>query len=297
MTKSIPINAKANLAGSLWMVLAMATFAIEDMFLKAASQHMPVGQVLVIFGISGTIIFALIAKLNNEKLYTPEISSTAMKLRMVFETIGRLFYILALALTPLSSATAILQATPLVVVAGAALLFKEKVGWRRWTAIFIGLLGVLIILQPGTESFSALSILAVIGMLGLAGRDLASRAAPSSLSSSILGFYGFLCVIISGALFSLWEGKNFLQPELEATLYLVGAVSFGIIAYSSLMKAMRTGEVSAVTPFRYSRLLFGIMIGVLLFKENLSATMIFGCALIVLSGLFIMWRGTKSDQG
>ena len=294
MTTGNSFDAKSNLAGSLWMVLAMATFAVEDMFLKAASHHMPVGQVLVIFGIAGSILFALIAKLNGEKLYTPEINSKPMRLRVIFETIGRLFYILALALTPLSSATAILQATPLVVVAGAAVVFKEKVGWRRWMAIFIGLLGVLIILQPGTDSFSALSILAVVGMLGLAGRDLTSRAAPSSLSSSILGFYGFLCVIISGTLFSLWDGKSYLIPQFEGAFYLTGAISFGIIAYTSLMKAVRTGEVSAVTPFRYSRLLFGVMFGVLLFEETLSATMMLGCALIVCSGLFVMWRGKKS---
>lgn len=284
---------RANLIGSLWMVLGMATFAVEDMFLKAASQHIPIGQVLVIFGIAGTIIFALIAKLSKEKLYTPEIQSKPMRLRVIFETIGRLFYILALALTPLSSATAILQATPLVVVAGAALIFGEKVGWRRWTAIFIGLIGVLIIIQPGTDSFSALSMLAVIGMLGLAGRDLASRAAPPSLSAAILGFYGFLCVIVSGTLFSIWDGKGFIMPDQTASLYLAGAISFGIIAYTSLMKAMRTGDVSAVTPFRYSRLLFGVALGILLFDEKLTATMVLGCTLIVLSGLFIMWRGKK----
>lgn len=287
---------KANLIGSLWMVLGMATFAVEDMFLKSASQSLPVGQVLVIFGIAGTIIFALIAKLNKEKLYTPEIQSKPMRLRVIFETIGRLFYILALALTPLSSATAILQATPLVVVAGAALIFGEKVGWRRWTAIFIGLIGVLIIIQPGTDSFSALSMLAVIGMLGLAGRDLASRAAPPSLSASILGFYGFLCVIVSGTLFSIWDAKSFIMPDQSASLYLAGAISFGIIAYTSLMKAMRTGDVSAVTPFRYSRLLFGVALGIFLFDEKLTATMVLGCALIVLSGLFIMWRGKKVES-
>ena len=293
MTVNSPKTAQANLTGSLWMVLAMATFAVEDMFLKAASQTLPVGQVLIIFGIAGTIIFALIAKRNNEKLYTVEVTSKPMKLRVLFETLGRLFYILALALTPLSSATAILQATPLVVVAGAAIIFKEHVGWRRWTAILIGLIGVLIVLQPGTESFSALSILAVIGMLGLAGRDLASRAAPKSLSSSILGFYGFLCVIVSGTVFSLWDGKSFIVPDLNATLYLSGAITFGIVAYTSLMKAMRTGDVSAVTPFRYSRLLFGVGIGIILFDEKLNAAMIIGCTLIVLSGLFIMWRSKK----
>ncbi len=287
-------NARNNFIGSLWMVLSMAAFTIEDSLLKAAAQTIPLGQILIVFGIFGAIIFAIIAKLNNETLYTPEVISKPMRIRAVFEICGRLFFILAVTLTPLSSATAILQTTPLVVVAGAAILFKEKVGWRRWTAIFIGLIGVIIILQPGTQSFSALSILAVIGMLGLAGRDLASRAAPQSLSASILGFYGFLSVIIAGILFSLWDSKNYIYPDATALLYLTGVILIGVIAYSSLMKAMRTGDVSAVTLFRYTRLLFGVGVGVLFFKETLSFSMITGCALIVISGLFIMFRGRQA---
>lgn len=81
----------------------------------------------------------------------------------------------------------ILQASPLVVVASAALIFGERMGWRRWTVIGLGLVSVLIILRPGTDGFSALSLLALVGMLSFAGRDLASRAAPKSLSMAILG--------------------------------------------------------------------------------------------------------------
>lgn len=293
MQNSTATHMKNNLTGSLWMVLSMAAFALEDMFLKLAAKAIPLGQVLVLFGICGTLIFAVIAKTNNEKLYTEAVSSGAMKIRAFFEVCGRLFYILAVTLTPLSSATAILQATPLVVVSGAALIFGEQVGWRRWSAIIIGLIGVMIIIQPGTESFSPLSILAVIGMLGLAGRDLASRAAPASLSSSILGFYGFLCVIIAGIIFSLFDGKSYIVPDQAHAIYLACAIFIGIFAYASLMKAMRTGDVSAVTPFRYTRLIFGITLGLLFFGETLSLSMIAGCILIVFSGLFILWRGKQ----
>jgi drug/metabolite transporter (DMT)-like permease len=295
MQNETSLQFKNNLTGSLWMVLSMAAFALEDMFLKLAAKTIPLGQVLVLFGICGTIIFAIIAKTNHEKLYTEAVSSTAMKIRAFFEVCGRLFYILAVTLTPLSSATAILQATPLVVVSGAALIFGEQVGWRRWTAIIIGLIGVMIIIQPGTESFSALSILAVIGMLGLAGRDLASRAAPASLSSSILGFYGFLCVIIAGTIFSIWDNKSYIIPDGEPALYLSAAIIIGILAYASLMKAMRTGDVSSVTPFRYTRLIFGITLGLLFFGETLSVSMMIGCVLIVFSGLFILWRGKQTQ--
>ena len=284
----------ANLLGSLWMVASMGAFAVEDAFVKAAAQSIPVGQILIYFGLGGALIFAVFAKANREPLYTPEVLSRPMRIRVVFEIVGRLFYYLAISLIPLSAATVILQATPLVVVAGAAVIFGETVGWRRWCAIIVGLIGVVIIVEPGTDGFSALSLIAVIGMLGFAGRDLASRAAPAGLSTAILGFYGFLSVVLAGILFSFWQGVPIVRPETPAIWALVGAVVAGVTAYSCLMKAMRTGEVSAVTPFRYSRMLFGVGFGVLVFGESMSASMVLGSALIVASGLFIMWRGRQN---
>tara|TARA_B110000908_G_C10229313_1_gene439736 strand:- start:952 stop:1842 length:891 start_codon:yes stop_codon:yes gene_type:complete len=295
MIGAIATDRKANLHGSLWMIAAMGIFAIEDALLKAVSVPLPIAQVLIIFGAGGAIVFACLARLNNEPLFIRDVTSKPMHTRAVFEITGRLFYVLAIALTPLSAATVILQATPLVVVAGAALVFGEKVGWRRWSAIFIGLLGVIIIVQPGSESFSILSVLAILGMLGFAGRDLASRAAPATLSTSLLGFYGFLAIVIAGVVFSLWEGVRFITPDASTSLALMGAVAAGVAAYTCLMKAMRTGEVSAVTPFRYTRLLFGITLGVVLFDEQVSTAMIFGSGLIVCSGLFIAWRRKPSQ--
>ena len=293
MIADIATDRRANMIGSFWMVAAMASFAVEDVFVKAASALLPVGQILILFGAGGALVFAGTALFKRERLFSPGVVSRPMCIRVLFEIVGRLFYVLAISLAPLSAATVILQATPIVVVAGAALVFGENVGWRRWVAIFVGLAGVLVIIQPGAESFTMFSILAVLGMLGFAGRDLASRAAPSSLSTSILGLYGFLAVVAAGVLFSVWEQKTFARPDFETTLYLLGAVLSGVAAYSGLMKAMRTGEVSAVTPFRYTRLLIGITFGVLLFDEQLDSTMLVGCGLIVVSGLFILWRGKQ----
>ncbi|MDO5604961.1 MAG: DMT family transporter [Paracoccus sp. (in: a-proteobacteria)] len=293
----IPADDRANRIGSLWMVTAMAVFAAEDALIKAAARSLPTAETLVLFGLGGAVLFGIWAMVTGQRLVSPDVASGTMRVRFLFEIAGRLFYVLAITLTPLSSATVILQATPLVVVAGAALVFGERVGPRRWLAILIGLAGVVIIIGPGTDSFSALSILAVIGMLGFAGRDLASRAAPAGLGTAVLGFYGFLAVMVAGGLYAFWEGAPFVMPDLRAALALTGAVLAGVAAYSCLMKAMRTGEVSAVTPFRYSRLLFGIALGVLFFGESLSAPMLIGSALIVCSGLFILWRGKQLRRG
>lgn len=293
MTIDFETDRGTNLIGSLWMVAAMAAFAVEDVFVKTVSETLPVAQILIIFGFGGAFLFACLALFNKERLFSSDVVSRPMRFRVLFEILGRLFYVLAITLTPLSSATVILQATPIVVVAGAALIFREKVGRRRWAAIFVGLVGVVVIIRPGTDSFSMLSVLAILGMLGFAGRDLASRAAPASLSTSILGLYGFLSVVAAGALFAAWEAVPFIFPDVETSLYLLGAVLSGVVAYSCLMKAMRTGEVSAVTPFRYTRLLFGIAFGVLLFDEQPGISMLIGCGLIVVSGLFILWRGKQ----
>ena len=270
------------------MMAAMAAFAVEDVLMKAAAKTLPVAQLLMLFGAGGAVVFALIAHHNKDRLFTQDVVSRPMLWRVCFEIQGRLFYVLAIALTSLSSATVILQATPIVVVLGAAIVFRETVCWQRWVAILVGLVGVVIIIQPGAESFSTLSGLAILGMIGFAGRDLASRAAPRSLSTSILGLYGFLSVIVAGVLYSFWEGGTFVIPNLLTSLYLLGAVLMGVLAYVGLMNAMRTGEVSAVTPFRYTRLVFGIVFCVLLFGEKFTIEMLLGSLLIVVSGLFIL---------
>jgi len=271
----------------------MAAFAIEDALVKDAAQTLPVGEVLALFGIGGMFLFAAMLKFNREPLFIKDVLSLPMRIRIVFEVIGRLFYVLAIAFIPLSTATVILQATPLVVVTGAVLFLGEKVSPVRWLAIFIGLLGVILIVQPGADGFSQLSLLAVIGMIGFAGRDLASRMAPPSIGTARLGFYGFLSVLISGLLYSSWAGEIYRLPSQPEQLSIVIATLAGVIAYSCLMKAMRTGEVSAVTPFRYTRLLFGCSLGLLFFGEEFTASMLVGSALIVSSGLFIGWRGKK----
>jgi drug/metabolite transporter (DMT)-like permease len=271
------------------MVVAMAAFAIEDALVKAAAAHLPVAEVLVIFGLSGTLLFAIAAVAKRKPIFSADVMSRSMRVRACFEVTARLFYVLALALTPLSATTAILQATPVVVVLGGAFLFGERVGWQRWLAILAGLVGVLIVLRPGAESFSMLSVLALIGMLGFAGRDLASRAAPRSIATAVLGFYGFIAIVLAGILHALvWEHRAFTIPNLQTTVFLSGAAVFGVAAYVALMKAMRTGAVSVVTPFRYTRLLFGIVLGTIAFDERLDLPVVVGSLVIVLSGVFIL---------
>lgn len=284
-----------NALGSLWMVAAMAGFAVEDMFLKSAARELPVGQILMMFGGGGMIGFAILAARRGEAVLHPAIRTPVLLVRCAFEVAGRLFYTLAIAFTPLSSASAILQATPLVVVMGAALIFGEKVGWRRWTAILVGFVGVLVILRPGVEGFTALSLLAVLGTLGFAGRDLATRAAPAILSNLQLGIYGFAMMVPTGAALLAFSGGAAV-PSATAALQLAAATGVGVAAYYSLTVAMRTGEVSVVTPFRYTRLVFALVLGVLAFGERPDALTLLGSVIIVGSGLYTLLRTRRVNR-
>lgn len=291
----VPASPAENLRGAGLMVAAMAAFAVEDMFLKAAAATLPVGLVLMLFGAGGTVGFALLARLHGERLWHPAMAHRGVVLRAAAEVTGRLGYTLAIALTPLSAATAILQATPLVVVAGAALIFGEKVGWRRWSAVLAGFAGVLVILQPVPGSFVPASILAVVGMAGFAGRDLATRAAPRVLSNRQLGLCGFAVLVPTGAL--LWAAMGgTVRPDPAAFGCVAAGTAIGVAAYTGLTAAMRTGDVSVVTPFRYSRLLFGVALGVLVFGEGLSLATLGGSAIVLAAGLYTLTRARRAES-
>ncbi|MDP3198088.1 DMT family transporter [Tabrizicola sp.] len=277
-----------NQRGALYMTASMAGFAVEDVFVKAAAASLPLGQVLLTIGFVGMLVFAAMAVSKGEALLPAAFLSRPMLVRCGFEITGRLFYGLAITLTALSTTSAILQATPLVVVAGAALVFGERVSPHRWLAVLLGFLGVLVILRPGSD-FSALSLLAVVGLLGFAGRDLATRAAPSGLSNRQLGALGFAMLATAGAILLVFSGGATV-PTQSGLAYLTGGTVFGVLGYHALTYAMRTGEVSAVTPFRYTRLIFAMVLAMLLFAERPDLATWVGAALVVGSGIFALTR-------
>lgn len=278
-----------NMRGSLFMILSMAGFAVEDAFIKAAARQMPVGQVLIVMALVGMAAFAAQARRAGDPPLPRGVLSRTMALRSGFELAGRLLYALAIALTPISTASAILQATPLVVVLGAALVFGERVSPGRWAVIALGFAGVLVILRPGLDGFEMLSLLAIGGMLGFAGRDLATRAAPPALSNAQLGVAGFAVLGVSGLVILSVTGGATL-PSASGAGLLAGACGFGVLGYGALTVAMRTGEVSAVTPFRYTRLLFAMVLGIGVFGERPDGATLIGAAMIVGCGVLILGR-------
>ncbi|WP_417263666.1 DMT family transporter [Celeribacter sp.] len=291
-TTHTTLNA-GNLKGALLMVLSMALFSLEDMAIKQAAAHLPVGQILTIFGLIGTLVFALLTAQRRERVLHPVMTERVMVIRAGFEVLGRVFFTLSLALTALSTTSAILQATPLMVAAAAVVIFREPVSLTRWALIALGFLGVLLVIRPGLDGFSPLSILAILGMIGFAGRDLATRAASPVLSYAQLGVTGFAALILSGLLLSIWDGY-WIWPDLKDLAFVALASAVGVAAYTALTMAMRMGELSVVTPFRYARLLFAMVLGALVFGERPDALELLGGAVIVGAGVLLMLTSRAS---
>lgn len=285
-----------NMRGAALMVLAMLGFALEDMLIKLLSDAVPIGQILLLLGLGGSLAFGVIVRLQGQPLLTRAMLSPPIGLRALGEITGTVAFVSAIVLTPISSASAILQATPLVVTLGAALFLGEPVGWRRWSAIMVGLLGVLLIIRPGMASFEVLSLFAVVAVFSLALRDLATRRSPSSLSSLQLSFLGFFAVIPAALIVMAATRTPLVTMNGVTSVYLFAAIFIGIVAYYCIVAAMRVGDVSFVTPFRYTRLLFALIIGVTIFDESPDALTLLGAAIIVASGIYTVIRERRAAR-
>ena len=277
------------------MILAMAGFAFEDLFIKKLSAHLPVSEIIIILGSTGSIIFLIIALLQRAPIIHKDLLNRYVITRTVLELFGALFFVIAIALTPLSSASAILQITPLLVTIGAAVFFRENVGWRRWTAVLIGFIGVLLILRPGFGGFMPASIFALLGAMFLAGRDLATRAMEVKLPSVTIALYAFLAFGISG-IFIMPFNSAMIALTSTDIMYFIGASVFGVIAYYSLVIASRIGEMSVISPFRYSRIVFAMLLSILVLKENPDSLTLIGATIIVVSGLYTFLRENVLKQ-
>lgn len=286
---SSPEPRSENLTGILLMLAAMALFAIEDLFLKWAAVGLPLGQIILISGALGAPVFMAMAWRSGHGIFVKDALHPAVLARNIGEMIGTASFVAALAWVPLGTVAAVLQAMPLAVTLGAALIFKERVGWRRWTAISVGFLGVMLVVQPGAEGFRTEALLVLVTVAGMSLRDLAARAIPARVTTPQVSAWGLMAVTVLGAGMLGVSGGARVPSGWEA-LILLGAVVFGTAGYWAVTSATRTGEIAVVAPFRYARLVFSMGLGVVFLAERPNALTLCGAALIVGSGLYAFAR-------
>ncbi len=277
-----------NLRGIVFMVIAMAGFAVDDLLIKVLSASIPISQILIITGLATASAFTVVGLITKTPMLLPDLWSKAIIVRTVADMFGGLFLVASISLMPLSTVSAILQATPLIVTLGGALVFKEQVDWRRWLAIIIGFVGVLLILRPGSNAFQPASLLAVLGTLCLAIRDISTRVIRARIPTLTVSTYAFLAYALSGLIATPFF-QPFVAPTGHQWLLLGGVILAGGLSYNAIVLATRLGDMSVISPFRYTRLLFALILAVIVLNEQPPWQTLIGAAIILFSGGYIFW--------
>lgn len=278
-----------NTRAILLMTGAMAAFALVDMFVKLASDGQSAGQIIALTSVPGFVLFALWERRRGGRIWRRDAVHPVLLIRSAGEVIGSIGIIMALALAPLASVTALGQAQPLAVTLGAVLFLGEKVGWRRWTAVVLGFVGVLVILRPGFGAFDPNLLWVLLYIFGLAARDLASRLIPAGVSTQFAVAWAMVPMAFAGAAMMPFQGGWHPVDALGA-FYLLGVTLSVAAALWMITTALRMGEVSSVAPFRYTRILFSLAIAFVVFGERPDIFTWAGAALIVGAGLYSYWR-------
>ena len=278
-----------NLKGALYMTLSMAAFTLNDACVKLVAETVPLFQIVALRGLSTTILLAVTVHLTvGLRFSMPRRDRPLVAWRTVAEVGAMVAFLLALTNMAIANATAILSALPLMVTLAAAGLFRDPVGWRRWAAIGGGFVGVMMIVQPGTDGFNEWSLLALLSVVIITARDLLTRAfspAVPSMSVAVItaGAVGAFGAIVS--LFTPWMAMGLYEIALTlaASVFIIGGYVFGIMV-------MRIGEVGFVSPFRYTSLIFALILGFVIFDEFPNTLALFGVATVMAAGIYTLFR-------
>ena len=278
-----------NLKGALFMMGSMAGFTLNDAFIKLASSELPFFQIVFLRGIPATLLMALVAHWFGLLTFRiPRDDIRRVAIRSLAEIGAVYFFLTALFNMPIANAIAILQILPLVVALAGYLFLGEPLGWRRIMAIVIGFLGMLLIVRPGAEGFTIYAVYVLIAVLMVTIRDLATRGVsketPSftvaiASSTAVLVFAGF------GATGTEWVP---LTPRLG--LILLASSVFIAAAYLFGVLTMRVGEIGFIAPFRYTSLVWALILGVLMFGEWPEPITLLGATIVVATGIFTLYR-------
>lgn len=271
------------------MMACMAGFGLNDAMIKSVANDLSLFQAIFLRSIFATVLIGVVVYRSQDRLTKPSRSDTRLlTIRMVGEIGGTISFLTAVFHMPLANATAILQAMPLAVTLGAAWFLGESVGWRRYLAIIVGFVGVLIIVRPGTADFDRYSLWAMAACFFFVLRDLSTRRLSPAMSSSVVTLITAITITVTSALLSLanpWHPVSTMSISILlacALCVLVGYI-FGVLA-------MRTGDVGAVSPFRYSILLWAIALGIVLFDEWPDTPTLIGASILVLAGVYTIRR-------
>lgn len=288
MMAGISDNTKA----AALMMGGSTAFAVNDTFMKLLAGHVPLMQAIFLRGIVVSALFYLVLRyMGTVRFAMPRRDRWLVGTRVVAEVVTAYFFLTALINMPLANVTAILQVLPLTVTLAGAVFLREPIGWRRFLAIVVGFVGVMLIVRPGTDGFTIYSVYALIAVALITVRDITTRLlSPAVPSMSVAMLTAFSVGLAGGvvALFGDWQPLT-----LSVTVLIASAAAAILFGYLVSVMVMRIGEVGFVAPFRYSALLAAMLLGVLVFDEWPDTLTLMGAGIVVGTGVFVLYRERK----
>ncbi|HHL21768.1 MAG TPA: DMT family transporter [Aliiroseovarius sp.] len=282
-----------NMRGAGLMMVAMAAFTFNDTVMKTLSGEVPLFQAIFLRGALTTLLlFALGRAMGGLRFRLARRDWGAIALRTFCEGAATFLFLTALFHAPIANVTAILQSLPLTVALGAALFLGEPLGWRRIVAILVGFAGVLLIVRPGGDGFTIWSLYALAAVGFVTIRDLAVRRMSVHVPSLTVALVGAASITLAAGAVALVQGWQPVTPRQGGTMAL--AALFIMAGYLSSVMTMRQGEIGFVAPFRYTGILWALILGWLVFGDWPDTLTLIGAAIVVAMGLFTLWRERKS---
>lgn len=279
---------RINRRGMAAMTGATSAFAINDAAMKYLVEDMAVSESVILRGIIAVVAAFVILWQARQLSFLPAMWTRPVLIRALFEAAVVVTYMQALRLMPLGLATAILQATPLMITAFAAFSGKETVGFARWMAVLIGFVGVLFIVQPDSSGISWAMGLAILTAFFVAVRDLSNRLVPRHVPTFLIVLAASIANIVGAGLYGLAAQESWRMPSLFEAGLIVGAALFVLAATFLMTLSFRGTEVSAVSPFRYVGVPVALIIGVIIWGEAPDLLATIGIILVIGAGIFAM---------
>ena len=284
-----------NFRGALLMTICMGAFVLNDAFVRLAGSSLPLGQILFLRGLITTFILLMVGIYSGAfKLIVSKADKWRIFFRSIAEALTAYFFLTAVMNMPFANVTAILQILPITVTLAAALVFKEKVGIFRISLILIGFLGVMMIINPTANGFNIYAIYALIAVFLITLRDLITR----KLSSKVSTLLPTVSASVGVLLFSVFLLINtpFQPLNTQNSLFIFLSAFFIIFGYYTAVLVMRSGEISFISLFRYSAILFALILGLFFFDEKPDITAFLGILLVMLAGIVLMMRNNAVQK-
>ncbi len=281
---------RENLIGIALISACNLLFLINDTLMKLANADLPLGEVIFFRGLLATVLLTPIVIATGGHRHLALLVNRPVFLRMVTEVLAAYTYLFALFHIPIANANTIGQTVPLMITAAGALFLGEAVGWRRWTAILVGFIGVLIIVRPGFAGFTGYGLVALVAAGFITIRDMTARFAPARLPTLLVALLTAAVVGATGPVAAVLFGEMWVVPSPLGFGQVVAAAVFVIGGYLTAFAFMRHGEISVVAPFRYTVILWAIIMGFFVWNEVPDWPMLIGMAVIAASGIYTFVR-------